>query len=221
MASVLVDHGGEPEAGAMLIGCVAAHGSASHPYPAGAALAQGPEAARNLADAIHFLCALHGRYPGIVELAASRTIEPAARGWLGAAAEAFTGERAFLARLAAAAGPQPATPGSGSEAALITQQHAITTLARSERRGCALGAALALALDWRVVRGVLNAAAERFGVQAPPCGLGDTADAVATAHAVSASAGVRRALLFGAEQVSLQHRALWDLLRARAEARAG
>ena len=40
------------------------------------------------------------------------------------------------------------------------------------------------------------------------------------ASAAEAGPGVRRAMMFGAEQVILQHRAMWDLLQARAEARA-
>ena len=65
------------------LACVAEHGSATHPWFGSESLKSGPEAARNLADAVHFLCALHGRHPGIVDLAAGRAIEPAARDWLG------------------------------------------------------------------------------------------------------------------------------------------
>ncbi len=86
MASRLVDRAEGAGAGALLIACVAEQGSAAHPYSSSESLVSGLDSARNLADAVHFLCALHGRHPGIVDLAAGRTIEPEARAWLIAAA---------------------------------------------------------------------------------------------------------------------------------------
>ena len=63
---------------------------------------------------------------------------PGARAWLATATHAFAGERAYLARLAVAAGPVPSTPGAGdSDAAVLGQRHAIEMLAQSERNGCA------------------------------------------------------------------------------------
>ena len=111
----------------------------------------------NLADAIHFLCALHGRHPGVVDLAAARIVDPAGRAWLASAAEGAAVERALLTRLAVAAGPIPSTPGGGgSESAIQAQRAALATLAQSDRKGCALGAALALAADWVAVRTVIG-----------------------------------------------------------------
>ena len=208
------------QAGASLLGCVADHGSASHPFPTGPAMTSGPYASRNIADAIHFLCALHGRQPSVIELVAGRTIEPAARAWLGEAAEAFARERGYLARLAVEAGPVPATPGTGTEAAIAMQRNALLTLAQSERRGCAVGAALAVAADWAVIRSVLDAAAERYGVAPQQPWFGKPSSLREVEAALSPALPVRRALMFGAEQVALQHRGLWDLLQARAEARA-
>jgi hypothetical protein len=92
-------------------------------------------------------------------------------------------------------------------------------LAQSERRGCALGAAMALIIDWVVIRGVLDCAAKRFGVEAPVSRLLDTAPVRALADQSDGKPAVTRALLFGAEQVALQHRGLWDLLEARQQAR--
>ncbi len=83
MASRSVESAGI-RTGSLLADCVAGHGSATHPWFGHQALLAGPEAARNLADAIHFLCALHGRHPGVVDHAATRTVEPAARSWLAA-----------------------------------------------------------------------------------------------------------------------------------------
>ena len=111
MASRMVDRAEGAGAGALLVACVAGQGSAAHPWFASAELRAGPEAARNLADAIHALCALHGLHPGVIDLAAARATEPAARAWCAGAAEAMAAERRYLTRLAVAAGPVPGTPG--------------------------------------------------------------------------------------------------------------
>ena len=219
MASLSVESAGV-RTGSLLADCVAEHGSATHPWFGSHALLSGPEASRNLADAIHFLCALHGRHPGVIDHAAARTVDPDARAWLNAAAAAAAQERTLLTRLAVAAGPIPSTPGgSGSEAAIQAQRGALSTLAQSDRKGTALGAALAFACDWAPVRKtVIEAAAKRLGIEVAPHGFGDAA----TLRAVADEAGPsERALLFGAQQLALQHRALWDLLEARAQARQG
>lgn len=217
MATRSVETARGARTGALLLACVAEHGTLTHPHFAGDSLARGHDSARSLADAIHFLSALHGRHPGIVDLAATRTVEPAGRAWLGSAAEAMVDERVYLTRLAVAAGPIPSTPGAtGSETAILAQRAALATLAQSDRRGCALGAALAFAADWLSIRTVLDAAAKKLGVDPRPSGLGtaellrEVADGEVTAE---------RALLFGAQQLALQHRALWDLLEARHLAR--
>ena len=207
-------------AGERLLACVLEHGSASHLYVRSAELLIAPDSTRNLADAVHFLCTIHGRYPGIVDHAASRCEDPAARSWLLEALEGFSAERAFLARLAVEAGPVPITPGAaGAEATLISQRHALAMLAQSERSGCALGAAMGLIADWSTVRPVLDTAARRFGMSVPgqpPFG----ADSIrALADELGAKPLVERALLFGAQQIMLQHRGLWDLLEARQLAR--
>jgi hypothetical protein len=222
MASISVAKASGAGTGALLIACVAEHGSAAHPYFVSEALRGGPDSARNLADAVHFLCALHGRHPGIVDLAAGRAPEPAARAWLTAAGEAMAVERLYLTRLAVAAGPAPSTPGGGgSESAVIAQHGALATLAQSDRKGCALGAALAVAADWVTVRTLLDAAARRIGIEAPPCRLGEEAELRPIADAAGEVAAAERAMLFGAQQLSHQHFGLWDLLEARHQARLG
>jgi hypothetical protein len=221
MASVPLGQVNAPQPGPALLDAVREQGSASHPYNSSPELLSGPAASRNLADAIHFLCALHGRHPGVVELAAMRTFEPAARPWLAETAEAFARERGYLARLAVAAGPVPATPGVGSEAAVAMQRNAIITLAQSERRGCGIGAAAAIAADWTVIRQVMDQAAARFGMNpAQPWRAGEAASIEAVVAALGDNPATHRALLFGAEQVAIQHRGLWDLLAVRAAARA-
>jgi hypothetical protein len=92
-------------------------------------------------------------------------------------------------------------------------------LAQSERKGCALGAALAVAADWVAIRGVLDAAAVRFGVEVPPCYLGGGEDVRGLADRLAGSPGFDRALLFGADQIVVQHHGLWSLLEARQQAR--
>lgn len=220
MASASVETAGGPLTGALLLARLAGHGSAAHSYPAGPLLLRAPTAMRDLADLIHYLCVLHGRYPGLVDHAAARVVEPEARAWLTNATYAFAGERAFLARLAVAAGPVPSTPGAaGSDAAVLGQRHAMETLASSERRGCALGAAMALVLDWAAIRRCLDSAADRLGIDSPQYPAADRGAVVALADSYAADAPVQRALLFGAEQILVQHHGLWDLLEARREAR--
>ena len=220
MASASVETAGGPLAGTLLLAQLDEHGSAAHPYAAGSKPPRSSTAGRDLADLIHYLCVLHGRYPGLVDHAAARVVEPEARAWLTNATYAFAGERAYLARLAVAAGPVPSTPGAaGSDSAVLGQRHAMETLASSERRGCALGAAMALVLDWAAIRRCLDSAAARLGIEAPDYPAADPDFVVALADSYAASAAVQRALLFGAEQILVQHHGLWDLLEARREAR--
>lgn len=205
--------------GALLVACVAENGSAAHPYFSSDNLL-GPGGARNLCDAIHFLFALHGRLPGIVEHAAGRTLDTHARAFLIGAEQSMAAERALLTRLAVASGPIPSTAGGGgSETAIIHQRNALATLAQSDRQGCALGAALALIVDWRAIRNLLDLAARRLGIDAPPSGFADPSGLREIADAVGQNRSSERALLFGAEQLSLQHRGLWDILEARQQAR--
>ncbi|HZF94362.1 MAG TPA: hypothetical protein VEZ20_05755 [Allosphingosinicella sp.] len=208
--------------GVLLDACIASHGSTLHPYFGSDELLRGPHAARNLADAVHFLCMLHGRHPGIVDLAAGRNDEPAADGWLVRSAKGFAAERLYLTRLAVTAGPVPGTPGgSASEAAVVSQRAALGTLALSERRGCALGAAFGLAADWARIRVVLDAAARRLGVEPAPQHMPPAEEVRRIAEASSGNAPFERALLFGAEQILVQHHGLWALLEAREQARRG
>ena len=220
MASASADKATVAQTSGLLLACITGHGSASHPYLGSDELLKGPHCARNQADAVHFLCVLHGRYPGVIDHAANRTVDPLARGWFNGAIEGFGVERAFLTKLAVAAGPLPSTPGaSDNDAVLRAQRHAIEMLAQSERSGCALGAALALVLDWGAIRVVLDIAAKRFGIESPPYRLTDTTAIRSLADRVEGGQGIKRALLFGAEQMALQHRGLWDLLEARQQAR--
>lgn len=193
-------------------------GSAAHPMRA--RLTQPTVLMRDVADAIHALCLLHGRLPGLVDHALARNAMPGCSGWLEEAVSGFALERAVLAKLAAAVGPTPSTPGQAdSEATILAQRHALATLAQSDRNGCALGAAIALILDWSAVRAVLDRAAERLGVDATGMQLPNTSETATVVATVAAQPGPERAMMFGAQQVLAQHHGLWNLLEARALAR--
>lgn len=204
----------------MHVARVAADGCSTHAHLAGLVTATGASASRDLADAVHLLCAIHGNHPGLTDLAHGSCPAGHARDWLRDAADAFDRERLYLVRLTSAIGPMPSTPGAmQTENALLAQRHAIETLAKSERRGCALGAATALIQDWRGLRPMLDHAADRSGVERPACTLpSDDSVAIAVAAGIDGVAS-ERALAFGAEQLLLQHRGLLDLMEARAAAR--
>ena len=199
---------------------VAGDGCARHPYLNTLLEAGGPHTGRDLSDAVHLLCNLHGRYPGLIELALQRCPAGLSQAWLAHAAETFERERLYLVRLTAAVGPLPSTPGAAeTEASLVAARHALETLAHSERKGCALGAATALVGDWWPIRRLLDRAAARAGLQCPAPSLPDEGSVVEVINTSSEGAASDRALAFGGEQLLLQHRALLDLLEARAEAR--
>jgi len=199
---------------------VAGEGCARHSYLSSLLEASGRHSGRDLADAIHLLCNLHGRYPGLVELALQRCPKGAAQDWLSRASEGFERERLYLVRLTSAVGPLPNTPGAAeTESSLVAARHALETLAMSERNGCALGAATALVGDWWPIRRLLDRAAGRAGIESPAPSLPDEASVLLVIDQGTAEPASARALAFGGEQLLLQHRALFDLLEARAEAR--
>lgn len=199
---------------------VSGEGCVRHPHLAALVEASGPNAARDIADAVHLLCSIHGHHPGLVEQSLAVCPKGPAQQWLGEAAEAFERERLFLVRLTAAVGPIPSTPGAAeTEATLLAQRHALEILAKSERRGCALGAATALVSDWWPIRQFLDHAAERIGIESPAVLLPDADSVLAVIDAECDSPASERALAFGGEQMLLQNRGLFDLLEARAAAR--
>ncbi|MEQ1687463.1 MAG: hypothetical protein ABL874_02695 [Sphingopyxis sp.] len=191
-------------------------GTGAHAYVGSRKLIEGRWATRNLADAVHFFTMLHGRNPGLVDHAAARATSPVERAWFAQAVSAFGRERAYLSTLSVGAGPMPSTPGQQQcESTALAQSHAIEMLGRSERMGCALGASLALALDWRQVRAVLDAAAARLDVAARPAALPDLHETVALIASYAGTQSVERAMLFGAQQLLAQHKGMWDMLATR------
>lgn len=199
---------------------VAGEGCARHPYLAALLESLGRHSGRDLADAVHLLCSLHGRYPGVIELALQRCPKGPVQDWLTRASEAFERERLYLVRLTSAVGPLPSTPAAAeTEASLVAARHALETLAMSERNGCALGAATALVGDWWPIRRFLDRAAARAGTEPPAPSLPDEASVLGIIDLGADTPASARALSFGGEQLLLQHRSLLDLLEGRAEAR--
>jgi len=177
---------------------------------------------RDLADAVHNICALHGMAPSIVEQASEAPGPDELRAWLRTTAIAFDEERTLLAALVAAVGPLPSTPGQAqSEATVLAQRHALAMLAVSDRVGCAAGAAAAFLLDWSAIRRILALAGDRVGTRLPPSPLPRASAVIAALAALGDASGTQRAVTFGAQQLLAQHRGLWELLDARASARRG
>lgn len=197
---------------------VASEGTIGHRFAG--RLMSGVASLRDLADAMHMICMLHGRHPGVIDHAgAHNRVEPATD-WLHEAGEHFSRERAYLIRIVAAAGPLPSTPGQAeSEGAVVAQRHALDMLAQSDRTGCAMGAALALSMDWAAIRQVLDAAAHRLGIAVPEHLGPSVRETAVVVETLARQLPVERAMLFGAQQLLAQHRGLWDLLEARASAR--
>lgn len=205
----------------LLDSLVASEGTGAHGHIRSGALSSEADAMRNLADAVHFLCLLHGRYPGIIDSAARKAVDPASRKWMDEAAQAFAQERAFLSKIAAAVGPVPSTQGQAQcEAAVAAQRKALDMLAESDRHGCAVGAAIALTLDWRTIRVLLDISAQRLDMKVPRCTLPDLRETARLATNIADSPAIERALAFGAQQLIAQHSGLWDLMAARAASRA-
>jgi hypothetical protein len=202
-----------------LAAIVALDGSARHPH---VRYLLGPAPARrDLVDAIHALCLIHGSRPGLIDIALAHGAQPAAQEWLTTAAADFAGERAGLIRLAGAGGPLPSTPGQAAfETAVAGVNHALAILARSDRAGCATGAAAALIGDWQAIRAILIAAAIDSGSDLPPSALPPT---IITADALTMLGerppAAARGIAFGARQLLAQHQGVWTLLQARAAAR--
>jgi hypothetical protein len=205
---------------AMIDAVLAESGSATHSYVRSALLRTGPDAARNLADAVHYLTVLHGRLPSVVDLAGMKVTLAQSKGWLADAATGFALERTYLTRLVVAVGPLPSTPGQAEcEAAVVAQHHAVEMLARSERTGCAPGAAIGLVMDWLAIRPVLDAAAARFGLEPMVCRLPNPDATRAFAVEIAVTPAIERAVRFGMEQILIQHNGLWNLLESREAAR--
>ena len=202
------------------VGQVATFGSDTAPYVRLIAEDFSLLSGADMADIAHFLCTLHGRHPGVIDHAATKTTEDAAREWLLQATEGFAAERAFLTKLTVAAGPiTGVSTDDQSNATVLGQRKALEMLSQSDRSGCAIGAAIALAADWHFIRNILERIALRVGVEARASIL-PTIDETADLHSrLATTSALERALNFGREQLLNQHRGLWQLLEARRNTR--
>ena len=208
------DHGG------LLVALVSGEGSGSHAWLHAAALNAGPAANRNIADLLHLLSLLHGAQAGLIEAVATHNVWGGSDDWLLGAAAGFAAERDYLTRLIVAAGPVPSTPGEAATvAAVIAQRQSLDTIARSDRFGCALGAAVALVLDWMPIRATLDTAALRLGVPFAAASLPHEEETCTMVNLLPPRPRLDRTLAFGARQLLLHHQCLWELLETRAGAR--
>lgn len=207
----------------LLVELLAKEGTAVHPYCAPVVLGDRQSFVRDLvdfADFVHLVTLLHGQIPGLIDHAASRTVEVTARSWLLQALDAFAVEREYLGRLSVAVGPLPSTAGhSGTSTIIAQQRHAIEMLAQSDRRGCALGTAVTMVLEWEAIRAILDAGAVRLGIEPPAKRLPTRPETLKLVASLPEPDRIARALQFGASQLLGQHRGMWDLLEARAEIR--
>lgn len=209
-----------PSARPSLMDHATEHGSASATYVQTINNDFSTLSGSDIADIAHFLCVLHGRHPGVVDHAATKTADVVAREWLVQAMEGFTAERAFLTRLTVAAGPISGVRREDqSNATVLAQRKALEMLSQSDRNGCALGASFALVLDWQAIRPLLEKIAVKLSVE-PRALMLPTSEATSILNSeLSQSSAVERAINFGVDQILTQHRGLWQLLDARRNAR--
>lgn len=169
-----------------------------------------------VADIAHFMHVSHGRHPGVIDHAALKMPDDAARGWFLQAGDAIVAERRYLNTLTVAAGPIRRQAGQDKITQLLGQQaRNFEMLASSERRGCPMGAAVAFALDWTLTRPLLDRAALHLGLDAPACTFPNAEAGAALLNAIVDGPTVERAAAFGAQQYLGQQRGLWQLIAAR------
>jgi len=174
----------------------------------------------DLADIVHFLCILHGRYPGVVDNASTKSVDDIARQWFVQAIEAFSAERAYITRLAVVVGPMMGVGGvEESDATILGQRKALDMLSQSDRKGCALGASLSLALDWLAIRDLLDKISVQLDVEPRKPILPEISVSTDLYDEACADPLVARAANFGCDQILAQHRGLWSILESRHHAR--
>ena len=169
-----------------------------------------------LADIAHFMNISHGRHPGIIDHAAHKIVDDAARKWLIQAIDGMAAERAYLNELTVTAGPIRRLVGQEKITAMIElQSKNFEMLATSDRKGCPTGAAIAFVVDWHHTRSLLDRVALNIGLEAAPVVLPPVEDCAKLAERLDNGPGYRRAMAFGSEQLLAQQRALWQLIVAR------
>ena len=176
-----------------------------------------------MADIAHFINISHGRQPGVIDHAARKIVDDAARKWLVTAIDGFAAERAFLNALTVAAGPIRRHSGQDRITALITgQSKNFQMLATSDRKGCPAGTAIAFVVDWLETRVLLDRIALYLGMEPPKVILPSIMLCEVMAEELGQNDSYRRAMGFGGQQLLGQQRGLWQLIAARhAETLAG
>lgn len=173
----------------------------------------------DIADVAHYLCLLHGRYPGLMDSLADRMVS-SGDSFFVELAERFTAERRLLTDLTVAAGPISRLIGEDRSMGIVEQLRvAIDLLARSDREGCALGAGAALLMEWQHIRPALDAIAQRLSVNTNEFAHKDLADQMLERIASYPDARHQRAIDFGVKQLLNQHEQFWLLLNNRCAAR--
>jgi|TARA_R100000501_G_scaffold18412_1_gene38587 hypothetical protein len=176
-----------------------------------------------VADVAHFLTIIHGELPGLMDLVAKEV--PAFRLPLQPAIAAFQDDRQWLTSLCLESGPRRDRRGlTEAETVVRGLREAMLTLARSSREGCAVGAVLAFLCDWPGLRSTLNDAGRlAFAARWPARPGAWPADALtectASADPLYQDRSGARAIAFGAQQFSLFHAQLFEMIAARAKAR--
>lgn len=169
-----------------------------------------------IADIAHFQCVSHGRHPGIIDHAATKIVDDAAREWLLQATQAFATERHYLNQLTVAAGPIARQNGQEKITAILTgQSKSFAMLATSDRQGCAAGAAISFVIDWHSTRPLLDQCALALGIKPADVALPPLPQCIAAADGLASNSAKQRAMMFGAQQLLAQQRGLWRLIAAR------
>jgi hypothetical protein len=169
-----------------------------------------------IADIAHFMCISHGRHPGIIDHASSKILEECARDWLVDAIEGFIAERSLLNELTVCAGPITRQSGQEKITSILTHQHkSFEMLATSDRHGTAAGAAIAFVVDWHLNREIFEVCALNLNIEPRQCRLPSIEACKNLASELAISENIKRALLFGAQQLLAQQRGLWNLISAR------
>lgn len=169
-----------------------------------------------LADISHFMHISHGRHPGIIDYAAHKIVDNAARNWLIQAIEGMAAERAFLNKLTVTAGPIRRLNGQDKVNAIVENQaKSFQMLSTSDRKGCPAGAVIAFVVDWHETRNLLCIVAREIGVEPAPLLLPPVDACAELAGQLDDGAAYRRAMAFGAQQILAQQRGLWQLIVAR------
>jgi hypothetical protein len=173
----------------------------------------------DIADVSHYLCLLHGRYPGLMDNLADRMVGTGDI-FYADLAERYTAERRLLTDMTVAAGPINRLSGEDRSMNAVEQLRvAIDLLARSDREGCALGAAAALLIEWKHIRPALNAMARRLGVKTGDFDCDGLSEQMIERVTSYPDQRHQRAIGFGVKQLCHQHEQFWLLLNNRCAAR--